>query len=80
MAVVRLFAAARIAAGTGSDQLPGGTVDEVLAVAVERYGEAFRDVLGRCQVWVNGDPTTGGAPVTEQDEVAVLPPVSGGGV
>ena len=56
MAVIRLFAAARLAAGTGSDQLPGATVDEVLSAAVERYGRGFAEVLQGCQVWLNGEP------------------------
>jgi molybdopterin converting factor small subunit len=29
-------------------------------------------------VWLNGDPTTNDAIVSISDEVAVLPPVSGG--
>ena len=45
MAVVRLFAAARVAAGTGRDEVPGGTVQEVLDEAVGRYGSGFADVL-----------------------------------
>ena len=78
MAVVRLFAAARLAAGTGSDQLPGATVDEVLSAAVERYGRGFAEVLQGCQVWLNGEPRAGDASVVDEDEIAVLPPVSGG--
>lgn len=78
MAIVRLFAAAREAAGTGRDELPGTTVDDVLVAARLRYGEGFAAVLPTCRIWVNGevaDPTT---PVAAGDEVAVLPPVSGG--
>ncbi|MDQ3737957.1 MAG: MoaD/ThiS family protein [Actinomycetota bacterium] len=78
MAVVRLFAAAREAAGVGSDELPGKTVDDVLAEARGRYGETFATVLTTCRVWLNGDETSGGAPVDDGDEIAVLPPVSGG--
>lgn len=76
--VLRLFAAAREAAGTSRDEVPGATVDEVLAVAGERYGRAFRDVLASSRVWVNGEPAEGADPVGPADEVAVLPPVSGG--
>lgn len=78
MPVVRLFAAAREAAGTGRDELPGATVADVLTAATERYGAAFAAVLGTCRVWVNGDATTLDARVGPDDEVAVLPPVSGG--
>ncbi len=78
MPIVRLFAAARVAAGTGRDELPGGTVSEVLDEAVKRYGQGFADVLGGCRVWVNGDAAAAGDPVGPHDELAVLPPVSGG--
>lgn len=78
MARVRLFAAARDAAGTGRDELPGDTVGEVLACAQERYGTTFAAVLGTCRIWVNGEPAEAPDTIGEADELAVLPPVSGG--
>ncbi|MGH9179104.1 MAG: MoaD/ThiS family protein [Acidimicrobiales bacterium] len=78
MPVLRLFAAAREAAGTGRDEVGGATVGEVLALARERYGPAFTAVLGTSKVWVNGAPAGEDAAVGDGDEVAVLPPVSGG--
>ena len=78
MAVLRLFAGAREAAGTGRDDVPGTTVSEVLDAARHRYGAAFADLLEHCQVWRNGEPCALDASVGEADEVAVLPPVSGG--
>jgi sulfur-carrier protein len=76
--VMRLFAAAREAAGTGRVEVEGSTVDEVLDVACRRYGTRFRDVLSTSRVWVNGVPAAGVDQVVAGDEVAVLPPVSGG--
>jgi molybdopterin converting factor small subunit len=78
MAVVRLFAAARDAAGTGRDELPGETVRDVLAVASQRYGDTFTAVLATSKVWVNGEPALSDDQVGSADELAVLPPVSGG--
>jgi len=78
MAVLRLFAAAREAAGTGRDVIPGSTVGAVLDAAVERYGADFAAVLPRCKVWRNGDEAARDEPCADGDEVAVLPPVSGG--
>ena len=78
MATVRLFAAARDAAGTGRDDIPGDTVDEVLTAARERYGDAFVSVLDTCKIWVNGEPAGPADPIGTADELAVLPPVSGG--
>ncbi len=83
MAVVRLFASAREAAGADRVELAGATVREVLAAARGRFGEDFAEVLETCRIWVNGEPVdtddvaTDHA-VADQDEVAVLPPVSGG--
>ncbi len=78
MAVLRLFAAAREAAGTATEQVPGATVDEVLDAARRRHGDQFARVLAQSKVWCNGSPATGDQVVGPGDEVAVLPPVSGG--
>jgi molybdopterin synthase sulfur carrier subunit len=78
VAVLRLFAQAREAAGTGRDVVDGATVDQVLDAARARYPQAFGALLATCRVWVNGEPADGGDPVGADDEVAVLPPVSGG--
>jgi len=78
MAIVRLFAAARDAAGTGRDELPGDTVGDVLAIASRRYGDAFTAVLATSKIWVNGEPAQSDDHVGLADELAVLPPVSGG--
>lgn len=75
---LRLFASAREAAGTGTDVVEGATVREVLTAAELRYGARFAEVLGTCRVWVNGEDISIDAPVGQHDEVAVLPPVSGG--
>lgn len=78
MATLRLFAAAREAAGCGRDEIPGTTVLDVLDGARRRYGAAFSQVLDSCRVWVNGEPAEPTTEVGPADEVAVLPPVSGG--
>lgn len=78
MAIVRLFAAARDAAGTGRAELPGVTVGEVLTEASQRYGTTFAAVLKTCKVWVNGEPAAENDEIGAADELAVLPPVSGG--
>ena len=50
----------------------------MLARAVERYGAGFGAVLTTCRVWVNGEEASPDMLLNEDDEVAVLPPVSGG--
>ncbi len=78
MAILRLFAQAREAAGTNRAEVPGATVGEVLDEARHRFGVRFGSVLAGSNVWLNGDPAENDTPVTDADEVAVLPPVSGG--
>lgn len=78
MATLRLFAAAREAAGTNRADVAGRTVGEVLDEARRRFGEPFASVLASSRVWLNGEPAAEPDPVAEGDEVAVLPPVSGG--
>lgn len=78
MARLRLVAAAREAAGTGDDVVSGSTVAEVLAEAERRYGQTFADIVRSSKVWLNGEECDMSSPVTDADEVAVLPPVSGG--
>ena len=78
MARLRLFANLREAAGTSEASFPGATVGEVLANASARFGERFDRGLETAAVWVNGEPAAADAAVGEGDEVAVIPPVSGG--
>ena len=78
MAVLLLFAAARSAAGTGREEVRGRTVAEVLDDANARHGEHFAAVVASSRVWVNGEPAPPDRVLEDGDEIAVLPPVSGG--
>jgi sulfur-carrier protein len=78
MTTLRMFASAREAAGTGSAEFAGDTVGDVLAAAVATFGDGFARVLPSCKVWVNGESADPADRVGAGDEVAVLPPVSGG--
>lgn len=77
---MRLFAQARDAAGRRVDAFDADTVAEVRARMCDRYGSPFTEVLATARLWVNGDePSDGEATaLRDGDEVAVLPPVSGG--
>lgn len=72
------FAAARQAAGVGRESVSGETLVEVLGDARLRHGDAFAAVLEGCRIWVNGEPAGPDSFLRDGDEVAVLPPVSGG--
>lgn len=78
MATLRLFASIREAAGTGSVEIDATTVAEVIGLASTRFGGDFRSLIPICRVWLNGEPALDSDTVGPADEVALLPPVSGG--
>ena len=78
VATVRFFAQAREATGTGFAVVAGTTVEEVLHNAISMYGPALSAVIDISKVWVNGEEVPHSHAVSDKDEVAVLPPVSGG--
>jgi molybdopterin converting factor small subunit len=58
--------------------MPGGSVSAVIAAAEEKFGERFSRVVAASSIWLNGDAAEPEAQVNDDDEVAVIPPVSGG--
>ncbi len=80
MATLRLFANLREAAGAASVEVEGSTVGQVLNTAKDRFGADFAEGLSAASVWVNGTQAAAGTSVTVGDEVALIPPVSGGAV
>ncbi len=78
MARLRLFAGLRDIAGTGTVEVEGATVGDVLAAATDKFGEGFAASLANARVWLNGEEAAAGETVGPGDEVAVIPPVSGG--
>ena len=75
--VVRYWAAAKQAAGTGSEELTGSTVDEVLAAAVAAH-PALDPVAAVATVLLDGRAVERGAPVAPGMQLEVLPPFAGG--
>jgi molybdopterin converting factor small subunit len=78
VAKLLLLGPAREAAGTRHDEVDADTLETALVEAATRYGPAFKAILEVSQVWVNGSPAQRDAHVGPNDEIAVLPPVSGG--
>jgi len=78
MATLLLFGPARTAAGCGRVTIDAGSVRALCEEAVRRFGPDFERVLAGAAVWVNGDQAQDATPIGEGDEVAVVPPVSGG--
>ncbi len=75
---VRLFAALREAAGATEVEATGTTVGEIVDGLSARYGERFASVAAVASFVVNGERAGREAVVADGDEVALLPPVSGG--
>jgi molybdopterin converting factor small subunit len=53
-------------------------IARIIAAAEAQFGETFSQVVAVSNVWLNGDPVEPDALVNDGDEVAVIPPVSGG--
>jgi MoaD family protein len=77
---VRLFAILRELAGASEVDATGKTVDELAAALSAEHGERFAQIVAVSTFVVNGERAERGSPVAEGDEVAILPPVSGGSI
>ncbi len=82
MARLLFFAAIREAAGARTADVDASTIGEALKVATERFGERFERVL-KISTVLHDDETVKpdrwwDVHIDADDEIAVLPPVSGG--
>ncbi|HEY7755371.1 MAG TPA: MoaD/ThiS family protein [Actinomycetota bacterium] len=75
---VRLFAALRDLAGASVVEAEAATVGELVEVLAERYGERFGAIARAGSVVVDGERVGAETALRGPEEVAVLPPVSGG--
>ncbi len=78
MVRVRLFAALRELAGAPEVEATGHTVGDIVDELSGRYGERFAAIAAVGSFVVNGERARRDQAVAEGDEVALLPPVSGG--
>ena len=78
MVRVRLFAALREQADASRVEASGRTVGEVVDQLSERYGERIASIAAVGSYVVNGERASRDTVIAEGDEVALLPPVSGG--
>jgi molybdopterin synthase sulfur carrier subunit len=85
MPIIKLFANLRKVAGTKETSISGASVGEILSELVKRT-PALDDILlenGQIRphviLTINGQLTSDlDAPVMEQDEIAIFPPIAGG--
>jgi MoaE-MoaD fusion protein len=75
---VRLFAALREEAGASFVEASGTTAGEVVDALSSRYGDRFARIAAAGSIVLNGEQAARDDPVSPTDELALLPPVSGG--
>lgn len=78
MATLLLFGPARSAAGQRRVTIDAASLAELCLAACRQFGPEFEAVLHTSAVWLNGEPAVGDPPIGDRDEIAVVPPVSGG--
>lgn len=78
MVTVKFFAGAREASGTSKVEVEAGSVGEALDLVVAAHGDALAEIISISRVWLNGEPASRDEPLSSGDEIAILPPVSGG--
>ena len=78
MVKVRLFAALRELAGSSEVEAEGRTAGEVADALSDRFGDRFAQIAAVGSLVVNGDRASRSTVLADGDELAVLPPVSGG--
>ena len=75
---VRLFAALRELAGSSHVDAQGDTVGDVVEALSARFGDRFAGVARVGSAVVDGERADASTPLAEGQEMALLPPVSGG--
>jgi MoaD family protein len=75
---VRLFAALREEAGGSEVEAVASTVGDAVDALCARYGARFARIARAGSVVVNGERAGPDLSLADGDEVAILPPVSGG--
>jgi MoaD family protein len=75
---VRLFAALREIAGAPNVEAEGDTVGEVIDALAARYGERFDAIARAGSAVVDAERAEPSQQLLGGEEVALLPPVSGG--
>ena len=78
VARVRLFASLREIAGATRLDVPGHTVEDIVRALSEKFGSRFEEIARSGSVVVGGERVPVDRAVGEDEEVALLPPVSGG--
>jgi molybdopterin converting factor small subunit len=75
---VKFFAQMRDLTGCRSGVMHSRTIDALIDEGGAMYGSEFISLAASCAVWVNGEMVPHDWEVSDDDEVAFLPPISGG--
>ena len=75
---MRLFAALRDIAGDRVLEVPGASVEEIVQTLTEKFGRRFGEIARSGSVVIDGERGAFEQRIDDDQEVALLPPVSGG--
>ena len=75
---MRLFAALREIAGDRELDVDGATVEDVVTTLTDKFGDRFGALIRSGSVVVNGERAPFDTALSGDEQVALLPPVSGG--
>jgi molybdopterin converting factor small subunit len=78
VAAVKFFAQMRDLTGCRSAVMHSRTIDALIDEGGAIYGPGFISLAASCAVWVNGATVPHDWVFSDDDEVAFLPPMSGG--
>ena len=79
MAEVRLFAVLRELAGAPTVEAEGDSVEAIVQDLCDRHGDRFASIVRVSSVVVDGERASLEMALSGHEEIAILPPVSGGG-
>jgi diacylglycerol kinase family enzyme/molybdopterin converting factor small subunit len=78
VANVRLFAALKDLAGDAYLDVPGQTVNDIVDALTEKFGERFGEIARSGSAIVAGERVEWNHELGDEEQLALLPPVSGG--
>jgi len=78
VSTILFFAQVKEATGVSKMELHVSTVEQAIAETTDKFGSDFSKVLETSQIWLNGKPCSLQDSVQNADEIAIIPPVSGG--
>jgi molybdopterin converting factor small subunit len=78
MAQMLFFGPAKSISKTSRIEISAQDIREALDVVINLYGPELEKLISCSRVWLNGIEVDWSTQVTQSDEIAIIPPTSGG--